>query len=51
MKEMTQIMKMLNEDEQVHVNGINVYLEWKNGSDLDIQVMCGCGKWHGYGCR
>lgn len=28
---------------------MNLYLEWDTGSDLDIQVYCGCGKWHGYG--
>ena len=30
---------------------MNVYLEWTTGSDLDINVMCGCGKWHGYGTK
>ena len=29
--------------------GMHVVLEWTSGSDLDIQVMCGCGIWHGYG--
>ena len=29
--------------------GMNLHLEWTTGSDLDIQVMCGCGIWHGYG--
>ena len=29
--------------------GMNVILKWETGSDLDIQVMCGCGKWHGFG--
>ena len=28
---------------------MNVVLEWSTGSDLDIQVRCGCDKWHGYG--
>ena len=28
---------------------INVYLSWNTGSDLDINVMCGCGVWHGIG--
>ena len=28
---------------------MNLYLEWQGGSDLDINVMCGCGIWHGYG--
>ena len=28
---------------------MNVYLAWNTGSDLDINVMCGCGIWHGYG--
>ena len=27
---------------------MNLYLEWNTGSDLDIQVMCGCEKWHGF---
>ena len=28
---------------------MNLILSWETGSDLDIQVMCGCGKWHGFG--
>ena len=27
----------------------NVILSWTTGSDLDINVMCGCGNWHGKG--
>ena len=23
-------------------------MTWRTGSDLDIQVKCGCGKWHGH---
>ena len=29
--------------------GLNIIMTWKTGSDLDIQVKCGCDKWHGYG--
>lgn len=28
---------------------MNVYLSWNTGSDLDINVMCGCKIWHGIG--
>ena len=28
---------------------MNVYLSWNTGSDLDINVMCFCGVWHGFG--
>ena len=28
---------------------MNLYLEWETGSDLDINVKCACGLWHGYG--
>ena len=28
---------------------MNVVLLWDSGSDLDIQVKCACGLWHGYG--
>ena len=30
---------------------MNVYLSWNTGSDLDINVMCACGVWHGFGTR
>ena len=28
---------------------MNIYLSWETGSDLDINVKCACGVWHGYG--
>jgi hypothetical protein len=28
---------------------MNVYLSWNTGSDLDINVMCVCEVWHGFG--
>lgn len=34
---------------QLTTQGMNIYVKWTTGSDLDLQVMCGCGKWHGYG--
>ena len=39
----------MGEDMNLETEGMNVYLEWSTGSDLDINVMCACGKWHGYG--
>ena len=43
-----RLMERLNEF-NCETEGMNVVLEWTGASDLDIQVMCGCGKWHGYG--
>ena len=37
------------EGKGIETIGINVVLQWNSGSNLDIQVMCGCGKWHGDG--
>lgn len=39
----------MGDDYNLQVEGMNVYLKWETGSDLDIQVRCGCGDWHGYG--
>ena len=44
-----KLLQRLSRDYNLETKGINVYLEWETGSDLDINVMCGCGKWHGYG--
>ena len=30
---------------------MNLYLKWNTGSDLDIQVRCGCEKWHGFATK
>ena len=39
-------------DNKLEVGGLNVILEWDTGSDLDIQVKCGCDNyWHGWGKR
>ena len=42
-------MREISNIHNVKVKSMNVYLEWSSGSDLDIQVMCGCGNWYGYG--
>lgn len=41
----------MTKDFQLETKGMNYHLEWSTGSDLDIQVMCGCGtdNWMGYG--
>ena len=39
----------LSDDYSLYTEGMNVILKWKTGSDLDIQVKCGCEKWHGFG--
>ena len=43
------LLQRMHEQNNLEVKGMNLYLEWDTGSDLDIQVKCGCGKWHGYG--
>jgi len=46
-------LERLRQDFGCTIDGaMNVTLEWKTGSDLDIQVRCPCGSdgtWHGYG--
>ena len=49
MSNMQKLLERLTKDHQLATKTMNVYLEWNTGSDLDINVMCGCGKWHGYG--
>ena len=44
-----KLLQRLTKEFNLETTGINVYLEWNTGSDLDINVMCGCGIWHGYG--
>ena len=39
----------MGDEHALETEGMNVYLGWSTGSDLDINVMCGCGKWHGHG--
>mmetsp|Transcript_33682 Transcript_33682/g.41527 ORF Transcript_33682/g.41527 Transcript_33682/m.41527 type:complete len:149 (+) Transcript_33682:118-564(+) len=29
----------------VNTKGINIFLEWSTGADLDIHAKCGCGRW------
>ena len=36
-------------EEGLKVDTLNVYLCWTSGSDLDINIKCGCGVWHGFG--
>ena len=52
-KELNNIQQLLrsmgDEAGVIDTIGMNVVLMWNSGSDLDIQVMCACGKWHGYG--
>ena len=45
----SKLLERLRDDYRLSVDGMNVYFTWETGSDLDINVMCGCGKWHGYG--
>lgn len=49
LNEVQQLHRRLGEDENLYTKGMNIVLMWSTGSDLDINVMCGCGKWHGYG--
>lgn len=49
MTDMQKLLERMSDDYNLETTGINVYLEWDTGSDLDINVMCGCGNWHGYG--
>lgn len=44
----TSILQRLTEMD-LHTTDLNVYLDWNTGSDLDIEVKCACGIWHGYG--
>ena len=32
-------------NKSVEDNGIDIVLEWKTASDLDIHTRCSCGKW------
>jgi hypothetical protein len=46
-----KIRERLNDEGKAVITTMNVYLAWNTGSDLDINVMCGCGIWHGYGTK
>ena len=46
-----KLLERMSDENNLKVHGINVYLKWETGSDLDIQVKCGCDKWHGFGTR
>ena len=46
-----KLLERMSDENNLKVHGINVYLKWETGSDLDIQVKCGCDKLHGYGTR
>ena len=48
---MTNLQLLLKQltDRGLETDAMNVYLKWSTGSDLDINVRCGCGKWHGFG--
>ena len=47
--ETNTLLERMGKDYNLEVKGMNVYLKWETGSDLDINVMCGCGTWHGFG--
>ena len=46
-----KLLQRMSDEHHLEVLGMNVYLQWNTGSDLDIQVKCGCDKWHGFGTR
>ncbi len=41
------LLERLGDDLNLTTEGMNVFLKWETGSDLDIQVKCACNKWHG----
>ena len=47
--EIQNLLHRLDEEMNLKVSGMNVHLQWDTGSDLDINVQCPCGNWHGYG--
>lgn len=49
MTQTEKLLRRLSDEHNLETEAMNLYLEWSTGSDLDINVMCGCGNWHGYG--